>query len=163
MNAHLCLTNCVRGKYQKGNLSRHICRMCKSSTETRNLASLSGNDDSDFFSSHAFYLFSRDTVSSFKTFPHCISAGNVNTIQDSATAFSGEKHLLSNVTTGHSPHGEALRGGVMQLDMSWIDHSSMLNSCCASRADKLSPSLSHFPSHAVGELGLEYSSGWPLM
>lgn len=111
----MCLTYRVRGKYQKGNLSRHICRMCKSSTEMRNLASVSGNDDSDFFSSHAFYLFSRDTISYFKTFPHCISVGNVNTIQDSATALSGKKHLLSHVTTGQSSHREAFRGGTCSL------------------------------------------------
>lgn len=111
----MCLTHRVRGKYQKGNLSRHICRMCKSSTEMRNLASLSGNDDSNFFSSHAFYLFSRDTTSYFKTFPHWISVGNVNTIQDSATAFSRQKHLLSHVSTGQSPHGEAFVGRACSL------------------------------------------------
>lgn len=163
MNVHLCLTYRVRGKYQKGNLSRHICRMCKSSTEMRNLASLSGNDDSDFFFISCLLLVQPDTISYFKTFPHCISAGNVNTIQDSATAFSGKKHLLSNVPTGQTPHGEAFRGGATQPGMSWMDHSSMLSSCCVSRAGQLSLSLSYFPSHAVGELGLEYPSGWPLM
>lgn len=67
------------------------------------------------------------------------------------------------VPTGQSPHGEAFRGGAMQPDMSWTDHSSMLSSCCVSRTGKLSLSLSYFPSHAGGELGLEYSSAWPLM
>lgn len=133
--------------------------MCKSSTEMRNLASVSGNDDSDFFFISFLLLVQPDTLSYFKTFPQCISAGNVNTIQDSATAFSGEKHLLSNVTTGQSPHGEAFRGGATQPDMSWMDHSSMLSSCCVSRTGKLFFSLSYFPSHAVGELGLKYSSG----
>lgn len=112
-----------------------------------------------FFFISFLLLVQPDTLSYFKTFPQCISAGNVNTIQDSATAFSGEKHLLSNVTTGQSPHGEAFRGGATQPDMSWMDHSSMLSSCCVSRTGKLFLSLSYFPSHAVGELGLKYSSG----
>lgn len=45
--------------------------------------------------SHVFYSFNWDTISYFMTFPHCVSAGNVNTFQDSSAAFSGEKSQTS--------------------------------------------------------------------
>lgn len=97
-----CQREIPEGKFEQTHLQD-----VQISTETRNLASLSEMMIAvfSFFTSHAFYSFSWDTISYFTTFPHCISTGNVNTFQDSTAAFFWErshKHLLSSVTAGEA-------------------------------------------------------------
>lgn len=112
-----CQREIPEGKFEQTHLQD-----VQISTETRNLASLSEMMIAvfSFFTSHAFYSFSWDTISYFTTFPHCISTGNVNTFQDSTAAFFGREVtnicFLVSRPGRHCLGGEALSGGVTQTE-----------------------------------------------